>query len=829
MRIVKKILIWCTIAILLFAAAGAVVTIFYADKVESLVIKELNQKLSRPVEIMDISFSIFSKFPKASVEIQNITVQGNKKEDKPFIKAKKIYLSFNLMSLIRNEMIINEITVEDATVNIIVDSKGNPNYLIFKEKEDSTSQGILNINEVNLINTKVFYTDEKTHFKIKTHSFNSSIEITLGEDKIFNCKWDGVVNRLITNPYTVENIPIKGDIKIEITEKSITYSFLKGKIITLALIVAGNYDRDKALNTTNFELKKGDLKQVMLLLDAKTQKELLKHKLSGRVSAKGTIKDKPSFTTSLVGEFQIDGASVQLTEKFHLQGVDINSTLNWSNLNDVNLADFSIKEFVVRTGNSELKGQGSIRGIKKLNAKLHLEGSVDIPHLIDKLSKDKLVVSSGKLVFNSDVEGAFGDLLKKRPTDLKNFKSKGEISIEDLTFVSKEITDQFSKINGKIHFDNERIILEKFTGKINSSSFTLDGYLYDYLKKNETLSIDAKLSADKLILEEFIEEESQSKNDTAYRFSLPKNLNLNLEVAIGKFNFRKFSATEIKGKVVLANQVLSFNPIFFNSCDGDMSIKGRVITRSKQKVIYEGNVNLNDINIKTAFFQMENFGQEFLLDKHLIGTMNSTVYLHAQSDRELNMDLKKLFVQADISINKGELVQFTPMNDLQEFLKEEFNIDLALNKLKFKTLKNKIEIVNEVIKIPEMNIASNGINLKVSGEHSFDQRINYLFKIKTKEIFKAKNQNSIDKKYGIIKNSDKTSTLPLLMTGTIDNPKFTYDLKAKKQIVKENWVQEGRDIKKVIQKEIKEILGKKDTTVKKENTTKFKVVWDDEN
>ncbi|MFT6747930.1 MAG: hypothetical protein ACJAZ2_002288 [Glaciecola sp.] len=192
------------------------------------------------------------------------------------------------------------------------------------------------------------------------------------------------------------------------------------------------------------------------------------------------------------------------------------------------------------------------------------------------------------------------------------------------------------------------------------------------------------------------------------------------------------------------------------------------------------------------------------------------------------MNLKKMFVQADVNISKGELVNFEPMMELQEFLKDEFNIVLALDDLKFKKLTNKIEISNEVVIIPEMKIESNGINLKVSGEHSFSQEINYLFKIKNKEIFKAKSRNSIDEKYGVIENPGKTSTLPLLMTGTVDNPKFTYDMKAKKQIVKENWTQEGKDIKTIIKKEINEILGKKDTATKKESTTKFKVVWDDE-
>jgi len=812
----------------LFGVVGLVTTLFYADKVEALVIKELNQKLSRPVEISDINFSFFKKFPKASVEIQNISVQGLSETDQPFIKADKLYLSFNLTSLIRDEMVINEITIEDANVNVKINDKGQVNYLIFKETKDTTTQGILNIEAVNLINTKIVYEDVQSKFKIKAHSFNSAVQVNLSTDKIISSKWDGVVNRLSAKAYNVENIPVKGLLNVSITDSLISYSFTKGKIITLPLIVNGLYERKTDLNTTSFELSNGELKQIILLLDSKTQKELIKCKLSGKVNLHGVIKDASSTRTSLISDFKIVGGQVQLTEKFQLKGVDINGILDWNNIDNLDDALFSVHNFAIKSGNSDLTGSGSVQGIKKLFTQLHLEGNLDIPLLVDNLSKEGLVVSSGKVVFNSDVEGEFGALLNNKSKSFQKFKSEGDISIEDLTFLSKEITDQFSNINGKIHFDNEKILLDKFTGKVNSSSFTLDGYLYDYLNEKETLSIDAKLRSDQLILEEFLDVKGKSKNDTLYKFNLPKNLRLNLEVAIGEFYFRKFKASEIQGRVVLADQVLSFNPVFFNSCEGDMSLKGRVIAKSDADVFYEGRILLNDININSAFYQMENFGQEFLLERHLSGALNSSINLKAQSDKELNMNLKKLFVEADVNISKGELKQFEPMLELQEFLMDEFKIDLSLETLKFKKLKNYITIANEKISIPEMSIASDGINLKMSGVHSFEHEINYLFKIKNKEIFKANKKNSIDEKYGVIENSDKTSTLPLLMTGTVDDPKFSYDLKAKKEIMKENWVKEGKDIKDVIKKEIKEILGKKDTTSKKENATTIKVVWDDE-
>ena len=55
----------------------------------------------------------------------------------------------------------------------------------------------------------------------------------------------------------------------------------------------------------------------------------------------------------------------------------------------------------------------------------------------------------------------------------------------------------------------------------------------------------------------------------------------------------------------------------------------------------------------------------------------------------------------------------------------------------------------------------------------------------------------------MVENNDKTATLPLRMRGNIDDPKFSYDVKSKRQLVKETWKKERQEIGKVLKEEIK--------------------------
>lgn len=387
-------------------------------------------------------------------------------------------------------------------------------------------------------------------------------------------------------------------------------------------------------------------------------------------------------------------------------------------------------------------------------------------------------------------------------------------------------------MNGRINFDHEHIQLRDFSGTLNETHFQLNGAVLNYLAswlEGKPTVIEARVKADRLRLESLVDD-SGKKGDTYY-FNLPASLDLRLDVELDEFTFQNFKAEQVSGKAILAQQILNLEQLKFSTCGGTTKADGRIVASYPDKVVFEANLDLNGIDVKTAFNQLDNFGQSFLLARHVKGKLTTHIYLLAETDKTLKINQDKLFVQSDIQILEGELNQFEPLIELEQYLKDEFTIDLALSDLKFNKLQNNIQISKRKINIPSMKISSSALNLEIEGYHTFDQEIYYLFKIKANEIFKAKNKNAIDAKYGVIEHEDNTSTLPLLMKGTVDNPTFTYDMSTKKEIVRENLKEEGQEVKGALSKEINEILGKKDTTIdrqkEKDKNTKIKVIWEE--
>ena len=75
-------------------------------------------------------------------------------------------------------------------------------------------------------------------------------------------------------------------------------------------------------------------------------------------------------------------------------------------------------------------------------------------------------------------------------------------------------------------------------------------------------------------------------------------------------------------------------------------------------------------------------------------------------------------------IEEGELIDFEPLENLSSFV----SID-DLKHVKFSTLENTIEIEDEVLTIPAMEIKSSALSVFLSGTHTFTQEIDYRIKL----------------------------------------------------------------------------------------------------
>ena len=313
-----------------------------------------------------------------------------------------------------------------------------------------------------------------------------------------------------------------------------------------------------------------------------------------------------------------------------------------------------------------------------------------------------------------------------------------------------------------------------------------------------------------------------------YQFRFPEFIDIDLTTNIQQLIFRKFDATSIKGIVKLKEKKMIFDPISLSTMNGTITTSGLIDGSDSTKLTITCFSDMNKINVTKMFESFENFGQQAITNKNVKGTTSAKIQFATVLSPELNMDMDKLYARVDMTIENGELNNVESMKSLSKFIELK-----DLENIKFATLKNQIEIKNQTLLIPKMEIKSNALNVYIAGTHNFKNEINYKIKLSLNELLskKAKKSKKQNEEFGQIADDGLGRTnIFLSMTGTVDHPKIKYDSKGAVQNVKEDLKVEKQTFKALLKEEFG--LFKKDTTIlgkknnQKENESKFKIEWE---
>src|SRR5690606_27762934 len=124
-----------------------------------------------------------------------------------------------------------------------------------------------------------------------------------------------------------------------------------------------------------------------------------------------------------------------------------------------------------------------------------------------------------------------------------------------------------------------------------------------------------------------------------------------------------------------------------------IDVKGSVDARGK--LIKATTISrLNNIYLDSAMYVFEDFGQEFLQQRHLRGQLQAAVVSDIYLDKNLNPQEKLLEADITASVKNGQLIKFAPIEQLSKYIKKD-----ELSNLQFSELTNHIQIYNSTIHI----------------------------------------------------------------------------------------------------------------------------------
>ncbi|MFY0255749.1 AsmA-like C-terminal region-containing protein [Chitinophaga sp. 30R24] len=329
-------------------------------------------------------------------------------------------------------------------------------------------------------------------------------------------------------------------------------------------------------------------------------------------------------------------------------------------------------------------------------------------------------------------------------------------------------------VTGRIRYGNNKfIVIDTLTGKIGRTDFDLNmRYATGVNKKYQSHSNYFRLKSGMLDIDELMNydfsdhsvatasapvpapvkkttvQENDSLHATGFNiFSIPFS-NFEVQADIKKIKYKKFWIKDLLTNIHMQeDQKIKIDTISMDIAGGRIAMRGMFNATDPKKLYFRNGIYLENVDLSKMLIKFDNFGQDFVLNNNLKGTVSGHIKSYVRLHPDLTPVLSETESQMDIEIWNGTLLDFGPMQAMAGYFK-----DKNLRMVRFDTLRNKLTLKNGALEIPNMNINSSLGYIEVSGTQSLDMSMNYYLRIPMKMVtqvgfqalFGGKKQEEID-------------------------------------------------------------------------------------
>jgi len=239
---------------------------------------------------------------------------------------------------------------------------------------------------------------------------------------------------------------------------------------------------------------------------------------------------------------------------------------------------------------------------------------------------------------------------------------------------------------------------------------------------------------------------------------------------------------------------LRLNNFSTNTMGGSVKGNGYLAFAGTRDLLMNLGAELTDIDVTKVFEQTENFGQQTLTDKNLQGVLNAKLYVKNVWKNYSSPDLDNLNAIIDFELKNGALKNFEPVKAASAFIRVE-----ELSNIRFADIKNRLTIFNRTVTIPAFEIQTNALNLMFSGQHQFDNVIDYRFKVNLRKML-ANKFNRKGREQFIENDPYEGLNIYLSIVGPLSKPKIQYDKATAATKIKADFKNEKEVLKELFKK-----------------------------
>ncbi len=840
-------LIGIGIAIFLLISSGIIITLAYSDDIKQYFISKINNYLSTEIKVGSVDFSVLQKFPDACINFHDVVAMSAPGYDKKSFKginsdtllvAKDVFLQFNIFDIFSKKYNIKAIHIDEGYSTILIDKKGGDNYHFWKTSENSDTAAFkLDLRDVRLTKFKVLFYNKAQNLELKCSTTDFSVSGKFNDDN-FELQTAGdlkIRKFAIDKVNYIKNDAISLKLKFDVNNKQFKIKSGRINIKNLAFDVFGNYSYPDSKIDLQIKGKDIDINSFVSALPENIQKNFEGFESNGTFYFVTNIKGKLNYenTPLITASFGIDKTTIsQKNSGVTLNNVFAKGSFSNGEEQSAKTSYLKIDTIYASINNSIFSAHYEVKNFSNPHIELKVSGNFDLSQIKDLFTIDTLKVFNGSMNADFSFAGNVSSLSGITAVEYRKALTEGKVNLKNANLQFVNSKDEFTDINAGFTFHNNDVRIDSLSFLMNKHDFDISGYFKNIIAymmlDNEPLGIEARIHSKYIDLKKLLSSDDDSDNSG---IALPKNIKLAANVSVDNLDYGKFSAKRASSFIEINDNVLTFTSLSLEALGGSANADGALRVSSHNNIILQASANLKNINVTQLFYAFENFGQTFILDKHLKGLINADIKVSSEWNEKLELDQKKLIATCSMQISNGELINFDPLFRLSDYISLS-----ELKHIKFASLTNDFLIKDRKVVIPHMEIKSSAINIELSGEHTFDNDFDYKLKVLLSDVLskKAKKAKKENEEFGQVEDDGLGRTsLFLSIKGNVDNYKISYDTKMVKEHIKENLKVEKENLKTILNEEFG--WFKNDTTLAKKKQKKeelkkpqFMIEWDEE-
>lgn len=821
---------WARLIIALFFSALALVTLlvvlaaFFDRQISRQLISEINKNLNTELRVEDARLSLLSGFPSASVDLSGVRLKDALGGQ--LLVAQEMSFRFDMLSLFDEVLNIHSVRLRNGALRVVVNRAGKSNTDILKssstKKENQAESNLqLRLEKAELQHVAVLYdnatTRQSAEFLVNEAGAN-------GDFSAQRFRLSSFADLKITRLDSDSSRYLAGE-KL-ICDAVLAVDLKKGAyaLQNVALSLGGNTFSVEGLAVTkkdatdlNFTLnsQEGDISMIANLLPGAYHAYFRDFQSSGNYACRGTVKGRLSKTETPAVSFEVALKDGKVTsDKLQSPLRNVSFRARYNALPDGS-GEFELADFKGDFGGQNLSLSLKVKQLEDPVVDFQANGALPLDAAYGLFNDELISAGDGLLRLNRlSVQGRYADMISM--ARISQVNASGEIQFDNAALTYNKVP--LLAESGFLRLQDNEFRLDSFVLRAGRSDFALDGSAKNLLpvlfsdslnSSNALLEFSARLRSqnvdvDQLLALFTVQTTAAQAGGEAQLDSLKKEKNAErslgmdkllgvFEAGIQRFQYGKIGGENFEGKFEFDRNNLNIIGKS-NAMKGEIAMDGNA--RFDIAPSLKMRLTARNIDLQTMLAQCENFGQEVITADNLRGVLNGRIVLWAFWDDAGNFDLPRLRALADVRASNGELHRVKMLEDFSTFVHIE-----DLRKIKFTELQNYLEIKDRRLYLPVMSLQSNALNMTLSGEHTFDNDIDYKIKINAGQVLLnrlKKHDSDLDP----LPEKKGWFNLYYTIAGNLDR----YEMKRKKRTVKAEFERsEGR--KMVISRAINAEFG----------------------